>query len=655
MKRYCLLIITLLLSLYTRCQETGEEILMTIGHSPITLSEFERIYKKNNTGNNVLDKKPVDEYLELFINFKLKVIEAERLGLDTLSEFKKELKGYRSQLAKPYLTDREFSEELIKEAYNRLKTEINVSHILVKLPKQPSPEDTLRAYNKAIKIRDRILLGESFETTARGSSDDPSAKNNGGNLGYITAFRMIYPFESAAYNLEVGKISMPVRTRYGYHILKVNNKRESQGEVKVAHIMIAVPGGSKPEFFKKAEEKIYDIYTKLLQGEKITELAGNYSEDPGSAKKGGELEWFGTGRMVPEFESAAFALERNGEFSKPFKTAFGWHIIKRLDRKELESFAQLKPELSRRIARDERSALSKTSLINKLKAEYNYKLDSFRLKDFYSTVEHSQTSTGFDIRRANSLYQPLFSFANQVYNQNDFFNFIQKFVASKEYHSVKEFVDQLFNNFTGGKILDYENSQLEKKYPEFRYLMKEYHDGILLFELTDKMVWSKAVSDTVGLRDFYEENKNNYMWEKRVEATIYTCHNDSRTKELAKMLKNRRKKDYTETYLINHFNTGSKEKYLSIENGIFAEGDRGIIDSIDWDKGITTVFEYNEKPTIVIISRVIKPQPKTLEEARGIITSDYQNSLDKQWIRELREKYKVNINKGLLAKIKQEL
>ncbi|MCK4464460.1 MAG: peptidylprolyl isomerase [Bacteroidales bacterium] len=533
-----------------------------------------------------------------------------------------------------------------------MKTEVNVSHILVKLPNHPSPEDTLRVYNKAIKIRDRILLGESFEAIARGSSDDPSAKSNGGNLGYITAFRMIYPFESAAYNLEVGKISMPVRTRYGYHIVKVKNKRESQGEIKVAHIMISVPRGSKPEIFKKAEEKIYDIYTKLQQGEDFAELAGNYSEDPGSAKKGGELEWFGTGRMVPEFESAAFALERNGEFSKPLKTAFGWHIIKRLDRKELESFAQLKPELSRRIARDQRSALSKKLLINKLKTEYNFKLDSSGLKEFYSTVEPSQTGTGFDIRKANSLYQPLFSFANQVYNQNDFFNFIQKFVSSKEYHSVKEFVDQLFNKFTGGKILDYENSQLEKKYPEFRYLMKEYHDGILLFELTDKLVWSKAVWDTVGLRNFYKENKNNYMWGKRVETTIYTCQNDSRTKELAKMLKKRRKKGYTETYLLNHFNTGSEKKYLSIENGVFAKGDRGIIDSIDWKKGITPVFEYGGKPTIAIINRVIKPQPKTLEEARGIITSDYQDFLDKQWIRELREKYKVNINKELLSKIK---
>jgi peptidyl-prolyl cis-trans isomerase SurA len=651
MKGYCLLIITLFLSLYALCQETGEEILMTIGDRPVTLSEFERIYKKNNTGDDILEKKSVEEYLELFINFKLKVIEAENLGLDTLPAFRKELKGYRNQLAKPYLTDREYSEKLIKEAYDRLKTEVNVSHILIKLPNHPSPEDTLRNYNKAIRIRQRILLGESFEAIARGASDDPSAKSNGGNLGYFTAFRMVYPFESAAYNLEVGEISMPVRTRYGYHIIKAENKRESQGKIKVAHIMIAIPRGSKPEIFKKAEEKIYDIYAKLQQGEDFSELAGNFSEDPGSAKNGGELEWFGTGRMIPEFESAAFALNKNGEISKPVKTGFGWHIIKLLDRKELESFNELKPELSIRIARDERSVLSNKSLIDKLKTEYNFKLDSTRLAEFYDAVKPAKNNLGFDINGANSFYKPLFSFANQKFNQNDFFNFIKKYTSGIEYYSANEFVNTLINDFVSGKILEYEDTQLEKKYPEFRYLIKEYHDGILLFELTDKMVWSMAVSDTIGLEKFYKDNKNSYMWEKRVDATIYTCSNDSRIQELIKMLKKQKTKGYTETYLLDYFNTTPDEKYLTIENGVFTKGDHRIVDMVNWEKGITNIPVHEGEITIIVINSVINPQPKTLDEAKGLVTSDFQNFLDENWIRELRKKYKVNVNKKLLIKI----
>lgn len=646
-----LLLLTLGLSFVLNGQEYSDEIVMTIGDREITAGEFERIYKKNNTGEGILDKKTVDEYLELFINFKLKVIEAENLGLDTMPSFIKELSGYRDQLARAYLTDNKTKEKLIREAYHRMKTEVSASHILVRLPSNPTPEDTLQAYNKAMRIIDRLQLGESFEAIARGASDDPSAKTNGGNLGYFTAFRMIYPFESVVYNTDVGDITMPVRTSFGYHIIKVNDKRPSRGEVKVSHIMVATPRGSNDETREKAREKIEMIYQKLMQGEPFDSLALAFSDDQGSARNGGELPWFGTGRMVPEFEEAAFNLKQPGELSKPVQTSYGWHIIKLVDKKPLGSFEELKPEIEQWIARDERAAIGKEAFLNGLKKEYNFTLSGEALAEFYDALDPEFLPDFSNPGRAANLNRPLFSFAGVKYNQNDFMTFISKYPGKVRTSDVREYIDKMFEQYASQELMNYEEAHLEEKYPEFKNIMREYHDGILLFELTDKMVWSKAIKDTIGLEKFYEKNKNNYLWEDRVNASIYTCKDRSKLKQLSRMLKKRTRKGYSDKDFLAAFNSGD-ENYLNIENGIFSKGDHEIIDSIKWHKGVSEGMEKNGKPVIVVIHEIMKNQPKTLEEAKGVITSDYQNYLEQEWIRQLREKYPVTINQEIVNEMK---
>ena len=626
-------------------------ILMTLGDREITAGEFERIYNKNNTGEGILDKKSTDEYLELFINFKLKVIEAEKQGLDTIPSFIRELSGYRNQLAKPYLTDNLSIKQLVKEAYERMVTEVSASHILVKLSSNPTPEDTLKAYNKAMRMIDRINLGESFEAIARGASDDPSAKSNGGNLGYFTAFRMIYPFETAVYNTEVGKISKPVRTNFGYHIIKVNDKRPSRGEVKVAHIMVATPRGSSEEFITEAKKKTELILQELEQGTRFDTLALRYSDDQGSARNSGELPWFGTGRMVPEFEEAAFNLTRQEEISKPVKTSYGWHIIKMIDKKPLGSFEDLKREIENLVARDNRSSIGRDSFIRKLMNEYNLKVIDNALAQFYATLDPEFLTNFNTPGKAVSLHDPLFSFAEIRYSQKDFMDFIKKYPSKVRTNDIHEYVDKMFSDYSSQELLEYEESQLENKYPEFRYLMQEYHDGILLFELTDKMVWSKAIKDSVGLQDFYELNMEKYLWEDRVDASIYTCEDESQLKAFLKMLGKRSKKGYKDEDFLDHFNNEG-DPYLQIEKGIFSKGDNAIIDSIKWQKGTKKDIRHGGKPVIVIIHEVIRNQPKALNEAKGIITSDYQNHLDKEWIKELRSKYPVLINSEVLNKIK---
>jgi len=326
---------------------------LTVDGEATSLEEFENIFRKNNR-DSAISQQSLDEYMELFINFKLKVKEAREAGLDTVKKFITELDGYRNQLARPYLTDTDKLNDLMREAYQNQTQEVRAMHILIKTDANATPADTLRAYNKTMAIRERLMKGEDFASLAKAVSEDPSAKDNGGDLGYFTAFQMVYPFEKAAYDTKVGEVSMPVRTRYGYHLIKVVDKRSARGEIHVAHIVVKPKSETDGE--ANAQTKINEIYQKSLSGESTFEdLASKFSDDPTSAKKGGELAWFGTGKMVIEFEDAAYSLKNNGDVSQPFKTSFGWHIVKRLDYKPLPSFESMEKELKNKVSKDKRA------------------------------------------------------------------------------------------------------------------------------------------------------------------------------------------------------------------------------------------------------------------------------------------------------------
>src|SRR5690554_1578899 len=353
-------------------QKKGDEVVMTVNDEEITKSEFLQVYLKNND-NPKYDKASLDEYLELYKKFKLKVAEAEALGYDTIPSLKRELEGYKEQLAHPYLIDSSKTKELLKEAYDRMQHEIKASHILINVKPNASPEDTLKAYNKALALKKRIENGEDFGAVASGpgGSEDPSAKQNKGDLGYFTAFQMVYPFETAAYNLKEGEVSMPVRSSYGYHIVKVFDKRKARGTITTAHIMVALSENSNRSDIQNAEKKINEIYKELEEGKSFEKLARLYSDDQGSKNKGGHLPAFGSGtnqRMVTEFEDAAFALENDGDYSEPIKTDYGFHIVKRIDYKALGSFEELKAEIQQKLNRGDRAKQTEKAFINKLKA-----------------------------------------------------------------------------------------------------------------------------------------------------------------------------------------------------------------------------------------------------------------------------------------------
>ncbi len=647
--------------------QKNSSVLMHVNGKAISTDEFIRIYQKNNPSADPLNEKDLREYLELFINFKLKVTEAESLGLDTASTFVSELNGYRKQLAKPYLMDQKVDDELLQEAYERMQWDINASHILINIQGNRTPADTLAAYKKISDIRSRIEKGESFERLARQYSDDPSAKKNDGNLGYFTGFQMVYPFETAAFNTAVGELSPIVRTRFGYHLLKIHDKRPAVGSVKVAHIMIASKNAEgNPD--EAALAKITNIYEQLQAGAEFAELAEKYSDDKGSAVKGGELPEFGTGRMIPEFERTAFALTEPGQLSEPFQTSYGYHIVKMIERTGIASFEEMEKDLRNKIQRDERSTKSKDVFLEQLKKDYAFQDFPKAFEKYLKAIPDSAPGETWEATEVSTFQDVLFELNGQAYAAEQFTNHLLDGRTKRVKTINKMFIESEYDYWVEKVILAFEDSRLEAKHPEFKYLMQEYHDGILLFELSDQKVWSKALKDSVGLEAFYKENLDRYQWSERLDCSVYTLidrkdtprasdeevekMNKKALKKLRSLAKKRAKKEWSkDEFLIQAKEITSKlgSSYQVNVNDRKAEaGSWHLLKQLEWKKGISDNFNEVGETIFVVVKEIIPAQPKQLHEIKGLVTADYQNYLEKVWIEELRNKYPVEVNEESL-------
>jgi len=631
----------------------------------------------------------------------MKVFEAEANGLDTVTAFKTELAGYRKQLAAPYLTDKNVNEALLQEAYDRMKTEVKAAHILIRVAEDALPKDTIEAYTRLMIIRDAImgktptavkiaeyenLLKKSsaaltktsnkqdtvnyntklnsikginsiassgsdkFTAGAKKTSEDPSAADNGGDLGYFTSLQMVYPFENAAFKTNVGEITMPVRTRFGYHILKVSDKRPSQGEILTAHIMVKFGKEMQEKEKSNLKTKIDEIYTKLKAGEKFEELARQFSDDKPSAEKGGQLQWFGSSRMPIEFEKAAFALINNNDYSEPFMTTYGWHIVKRIDKKGLASFADMKGDLKQRIGKDSRTQAGRTSLIATIKKENNYKENSIALKEYLKVIDTTVFQGKWESKKAEKLGNKLlFNLGTTNFMQNDFAKYIESHQTVRPKTDYNMFIQQSFKEFVDETVINFEDAKLEAKYPDFRNLLKEYRDGILLFDLTDQKVWSKAVKDTAGLKEYYSKNKNNFLWDERAEVTMYNCANDKIAKDVRGLLK----KNKTEKEIVETVNKTSQLN-VSAESITYLKGENKSVDA-NWKQGVAAadIKDTKDNKTIVlVVNKLIEKTPKTIAEAKGMITADYQNYLEKEWLSYLKNKYSVKVNEEILNTVK---
>ncbi|MFY9153816.1 MAG: peptidylprolyl isomerase [Prolixibacteraceae bacterium] len=630
-----------LISLSATAQKK-EEILMKIGDTKVSLDEFVANYKKNNT--NILDEKdrktPTD-YLDLYTNFKLKVLEAEKLGYDTISSFVNELKGYRAELAKPYLTDVSYNEEMVQTAYYRTKHERKASHILIRVTPESSPADTLAAWNRISDLRKRILDGADFNEVAAKTSEDPSAAQNKGLLGYFSAFQMVYPFEDATYRTPVGQVSEIIRTRFGYHIIKVHDERITPGEIKVAHIMKMFPQQASEETIAKLKLTADSIWQKATSGADFAELAKTSSDDKQTSIVGGEMRWFSPTNMVPEFVEAAFALKTDGEISPVIRTPYGWHIIKRIELRTTQPFEKLRPELETKIKQN--PAISKYSdeaFDRKLRAEYGLKINEENFKKLELLISDTTKKELPDAVKQSQLV----SFANQTISSGDFKDYLisQNFTPSipNSGTELKNQLDKCINQ----KLLDYENTQLENKHPDFARVYQEYHDGILLFNISKDKIWDVASTDSVRLENYFNQTDKKYYWGERYKGWIITTKDPDMRSKLETLLD---EKELSKQEISDLFNTPT-ENNVVITDVAAEKGDNPIVDYFIWSG--PKPADFNETTTFVHGNKS-ENELKLLKEAWGLYSSDFQEQIEKEWIASLKKKYPITVNKKLLKKI----
>lgn len=634
--------------------QTSKEVLLTIDDKSIYTDEFVRVYKKNLDLVKDESQKNLDNYFELFLGYKLKVAKAYKLGLQYNTKYQNELNSYRTQLSKAYVNDVKVTNQLLQEAYGRIKKEIRASHILILVDENIQGADTLAFYNRALELKKRIDKGERFEDVAKKESQDPSAAENFGDLGFFTAFRMVYPFENAAYKTPMGKVSLPFRTRFGYHIVKVTDARDNLGEVTASHIMIAKSQDATEEQKEKVKKTIFEIYQKIQQGESFESLAKQFSDDKSTAEKGGILQKFGKGQLSSEeFENTAFNLVNKGDISAPFETQFGWHIVKLLDKHPVQTFDAMKNELESKIKRDERSIIITNSLAEKLKKKYTFELNKEQYKNVEAIVNDEIYSQTWSIPEDKEKIKGVFLTINSTKKipTPAFVNYIHSQQKNKLTTKPKsKLISELFEKWKNEQIIAFYNENLENEFPDFKNIMDEYRDGLLIFDLMEKEIWNKSKADTIGLNEFYLKNKANYNWKNRFDVDIYSSTDAETMKQVVKLLKNKKSPEFIKEKV----NTKDKVNVM-VKSGLFEENSESIKNYNNLKIGINEMADENGYKIIVYVKDLKPATGKLLTECKSKVISDYQQYLEDHWVENLKQEFKYSINKEVLEKVKQEL
>ncbi|MBV7268654.1 peptidylprolyl isomerase [Winogradskyella luteola] len=635
-------VLLILLGLNFSFAQENDEVLLKVDGEPIMTSEFLRVYNKNLDLVKDESQKDIDGYLKLFTEYQLKLKEAKRLKLHEDQNYQREFLRYKKQLTKNYISENKVTDALVEEAYVRSKMDVNAVHILVRLDE--NAKDTLQAYNEVLKLRARALK-EGFDTVKKEMHNGKTIFLE--DLGYFSAFKMVYDFETVAYNTPVGEISMPFRTQFGYHVVKANDKRVSRGTITAAHIMVAL---QQKDSLLDPQERINDIYKKLQQGEKFESLAKQFSDDKSSANKGGKLMPFKSGQLSSvKFEDEAFALEEDGAVSKPFKTAYGWHIVKRIELKPIRPFEDLRPTLESKVKRDARSKLINAAMVNELKSHYQISYNSEAMAYFESILSDEFFKRAWRLPEDFEKEKTLFSINNRKYTYSDFGRHL---MSSQRLHAGKVVpfdvvVEKEFKRFFEESILQYREDNLELENKDFANILKEYRDGLLLFDLMEKEVWNKASKDTVGLESYYEKHKEKYKWNDRVEVVMASSASEKIIGNVLKMMK----RDKSEEAIEKVLNTDA-EKNVIFTKGTFTLTDEKLPSDFEMKEGVSKIYQHNDAFHVIDVKKVLPSGIKTLEEAKGNVINDYQAELEANWIADLHKRFKVEVNDKALEAVK---
>ncbi len=637
------------------CQAQNDPVLFTVDNTPVHVSEFKYIYSKTNQDKADFSRKSLEEYLDLYTKFKLKVQRARDLRYDTISSLKKELEGYHRQLADSYLIDREVTDRLIREVHERMKKDMSISHIMVTCAKNASPEDTLKAYNNIVAAYQDLQLGKAWKEVCTTFSDDKMTKDNSGYLGYFTAMLPdgFYDFESAMYSLSKGEYSRPLRSPVGYHIIRLEDSRDARGEMEIAHILIR-DSNEKPN--PGAKVTIDSIYAALKGGASFDEMAKNLSEDNMTKAKSGYLGFFGINRYEKAFEDAAFALQADGDYTAPLRTSAGWHIVRRITRKGIEPLETAKNKLKSRVQRDSRYELAKQSMIQRIKSENQFSENMAALDQLINTLDSNFLTYKWKAPEDKST-APLMNLGMDQYTVGDFTDYLgtnarRRMDFGTQHMQAADAARYLYKDFVGEKCLRFEEKQLTRKYPEFRALMREYEEGVLLFEATKNLVWDRASQDTVGLEKYFENYKQKYQWDDRAVVSIYTLP-DTFKSAISDLRALAAKKPAAET--LSKFN--KKGDRAMVREEVYEKGRNKVVDALEWKSGTLSAVEVSKKDNSLNFMKVEKILPrsqKELKDARGYVVADYQDYLEKQWVEELRKLYTVTVNQEVFDSLIQK-
>lgn len=651
---------TLLLILFAipLLSQAQTPIVLTIDNKEeVTLDEFKRIYLKNNTKpeSNPLERSAIDQYLDMFTKFKLKVYEAKQLNLDKRQSFKDELKKYRDQLAEPYLVDQSVSEQLYREAYDRMFKVVRSSHILFRLPPTPTPQDTLEVYNKAMNIKKRIEKGEEFYMLAMKYSEDPSAKINMGEIGYFSSMRMVYPFENAAYNTPIGAISDPIKTQFGYHLVKTSDKIDIEGPIDISIIVVRDQKDENTTEQNSAKAKIDAAYDSLAKGVTIEKVVKQFSEDKKSLATNGLINHYEPGKMFPYFDSLAWRLTE-GKFTKPFYTpqTKTWTIIYLNKKQRHPSYAETQELIKRRINRMPHSYLRSKTLATKLLAQYKTERQEPIFDQSIDTlISLHNNNLLYPASMDQTLTQPILVIEDTFkINQSEFVKFANAKIKLR-IEDMRTYCESNWQEFVERSVIKYEDHILHVKYPEFANTVKEYYEGILLFNITDSIVWQKATTDTIGLKEYYQQTSHKYQWGERVEAILITANKPALKSKIEKIIKSQIKKGELNNNAEAIVRKRLKDTTLTLQATKLTveKGHNNLIDKTNFKKGLTIVNDNINETTWCYIVKTIPPESKKLNEIRGLVTAEYQNQLEANWIQELKSKYKTEINQDALESL----
>jgi len=648
MKKFSFLFLFLLSVVSTIQSQEKDPIILTIEEDPVYASEFKYVYTKNLELVQDQEQKSIDGYLDLFIDFKLKVREAYAQNLQERESYLRDFRLYENQLSRSFLYEERITEELILEAYERSKEEIHASHILMSCAHDAVPQDTLIAYNKAMAARERALKGEDFNNLIKELSEEPGLERNNGDLGYFTAFKMVYPFEAMAYNTPEGEISEVVRTQYGYHVINILDRRERRGQIAVSHIMISTRNDSTDAPKKRIEE----VYQLLQQGESYDQLAEQYSDDRRSGANGGRMKPFSRGELrVPEFEDVAYAMKTIGEISEPIQTPFGWHII-RLDQTfPLPTLEEDRVRLTTKVKDGERATMVNKAVIDQIKERVGFEEGPAYIDYFMDLVGEEVLDRKWVLdSTAKGLDETLFIAGDTKYIYADLARYLYEQQRKIRPHQQKKsLINYAYEEFAGKELRKAFKVFLEANEPGYGPVVREYKEGLLIFEVMGENVWNKARVDTLGQEAYFEKHIDRYQWKRRADADVFTAYDEATINSIQKMLGEGQTADAIKTTL----NT-KEDLRVVVSSNTFEEGAKELPSTYNFTKGTSKIYNDGSSYILVNTKEVLPAGPKEFEDVKGRVLSDYQADLEVDWMKELHNKYEVKVDQKTLNNLKKE-